>query len=63
MAKPSVTDLGFPIRVACAAFQVSETLRAWARTAEIRLDYIQPGNPQQNAYVERFTPLCQASCN
>jgi len=33
---------------------ISETLRAWARTAEIRLDYIQPGNPQQNAYVERF---------
>lgn len=26
----------------------------WAKDKSIRLDYIQPGNPQQNAYVERF---------
>ncbi|TKG09547.1 IS3 family transposase [Vibrio breoganii] len=26
----------------------------WAKNRGIRIDYIQPGNPQQNAYVERF---------
>ena len=29
-------------------------IQAWADRKGIRLDYIQPGKPQQNAYVERF---------
>ncbi|MBK6639243.1 MAG: transposase [Rhodocyclaceae bacterium] len=29
-------------------------MQAWAERHEIELDYIQPGKPQQNAYVERF---------
>ena len=33
---------------------VSGELRAWAEKRAIRIEYIQPGNPQQNAYVERF---------
>lgn len=33
---------------------ISKTLQAWAQMMEIRLEYTQPGNPQQNAYVERF---------
>jgi putative transposase len=33
---------------------ISEKLRAWAKTQEIIICYIQPGNPQQNAYIERF---------
>jgi putative transposase len=33
---------------------ISSALRCWAERAEIRLDYIQPGKPQQNAYVERY---------
>ena len=33
---------------------ISELLQKWAARQGIRLDYIQPGNPQQNAYVERF---------
>ena len=33
---------------------ISHKLRAWAYKHEIRLDYIQPGNPQQNAYIERY---------
>jgi putative transposase len=33
---------------------VGKTLTEWARENGIRLDHIQPGKPQQNAYVERF---------
>ena len=33
---------------------ISAAIQAWAQGMGIRLEYIQPGNPQQNAYVERF---------
>ena len=33
---------------------ISETLKAWSEKNNIQLKFIQPGNPQQNAYVERF---------
>jgi putative transposase len=33
---------------------ISKLIQDWAKGMGIRLDYIQPGNPQQNAYVERF---------
>lgn len=33
---------------------ISAMIQSWAKDMGIRLDYIQPGNPQQNAYVERF---------
>lgn len=33
---------------------VSGKLIAWAQANGIRIEYIQPGKPQQNAYVERF---------
>ena len=33
---------------------ISGTLKNWAEQHAIRLDYIQPGNPQQNAYIERY---------
>jgi putative transposase len=29
-------------------------LASWAESKHIKLEFIQPGNPQQNAYVERF---------
>ena len=33
---------------------ISGQLIAWAEAQDIRLHYIQPGKPAQNAYVERF---------
>lgn len=32
---------------------ISNKFIKWAADNEIRIDYIQPGNPQQNAYIER----------
>jgi len=33
---------------------ISGLIQAWAERSGIRMDYIQPGKPQQNAYAERF---------
>ena len=33
---------------------ISQLLEDWAEKNSITLDFIQPGNPQQNAYVERY---------
>ena len=33
---------------------ISGRLSAWAEKRGIRLEHIQPGNPQQNAYIERY---------
>ena len=33
---------------------ISVVMQKWAQGRGIRIEYIQPGNPQQNAYVERF---------
>jgi len=33
---------------------ISHLLADWARKNDITLEFIQPGNPQQNAYVERY---------
>jgi len=32
---------------------ISHEFTNWARTHNIRIEYIQPGQPQQNAYIER----------
>ena len=37
--------------ISCAAIQ------AWAQEWGIRIEYIQPGKPLQNAYVERFNRI------
>lgn len=33
---------------------ISRALQTWAKAQRIELNYIQPGKPQQNAYVERY---------
>jgi putative transposase len=42
------------IRCDNAPEYISATLQNWANRRGIRIEYIEPGNPQQNAYVERF---------
>ena len=44
----------FAIRVDNGPEYVSGKLMAWAERQGIALSYIQPGKPQQNAYVERY---------
>ena len=33
---------------------ISQDLKVWTEKHDIQLEFIQPGNPQQNAYVERY---------
>lgn len=47
---------GRPLAIHCdnGPEYLSSAIVEWAAQADIRLEYIQPGKPQQNAYVERF---------
>jgi putative transposase len=47
---------GRPAAIRCdnGPENISGLIQAWADRMGIRLDCIQPGKPQQNAYVERF---------
>ena len=47
---------GKPQKILCdnGPENISATLCCWAEIRGIQLDYIQPGKPQQNAYVERY---------
>jgi len=47
---------GKPIAIRCDndPEYLSAAIISWALRRGIRLEYIQPGKPQQNAYVERF---------
>jgi len=47
---------GKPVQIRCdnGSEYISNALKDWAEQQSIILSYIEPGNPQQNAYVERF---------
>src|SRR3546814_1355307 len=48
------TDTLFPYTTLFRAEYISGALLNWAERQDIRIEHIQPGKPQQNAYVERY---------
>ena len=42
------------IRVHNGPEYVSGLMKTWAEARGIHIEYIQPGKPQQNAYIERY---------
>jgi putative transposase len=49
------------IRVDNGPEYISGTLMEWAEKQGVRLEYIQPGKPQQNAYIERHNRTVRPS--
>lgn len=51
-----IESRGRPDRIRCdnGPEYVSVALMAWANRRGIRVKFIQPGKPQQNAYIERY---------
>lgn len=47
---------GKPVSIRCdnGPEYSGNTLMTWAKQQDIRLNFIQPGKPQQNAYIERY---------
>jgi putative transposase len=47
---------GLPLRIRCddGPEYAGHILYAWAKRRGIQLEFIQPGKPQQNAYIERY---------
>ena len=45
-----------PLKIRCdnGPEYISHTMKRWAFKHQIELDFIEPGKPQQNAYVERY---------
>ena len=51
-----IEERGKPKRIRCdnGPEYIAKSMEEWAEKRGIELDYIQSGNPQQNAYVERY---------
>jgi len=55
---------GKPKRIRCdnGPEYISNSMRTWAKDNHIKLDFIQPGKPTQNAYIERFSRTARHDC-
>ena len=55
-----ILDRGKPniIRTDIGPEFTSKDLELWARDNEIQIQFIQPGRPMQNGYIERFYEVC-----
>jgi len=53
-AQAVIASKSAPFRRCYGPEYISGTLMTWAEKRNIRLEYIQPGKPQQNAYIERY---------
>jgi len=51
-----IEERGKPENIRCdnGPEYISHALQSWAEKHKITLQYIQPGHPQQNAYIERY---------
>ena len=49
------------IRVDNGPEYISGTLMEWAEKQGVTLEHIQPGKPQQNAYIERYNRTVRLS--
>lgn len=47
---------GKPSSIRCdnGSVYAGNTLTSWAKNQNIQLNFIQPGKPQQNAYIQRY---------
>jgi putative transposase len=55
---------GKPLEIRCdnGPEYISTKLQRWAEIQKVKLIYTQPGNPQQNAYIERFNRTVRYDC-
>jgi len=55
---------GKPLEIRCdnGPEYISTKLQRWAELQKVKLIYTQPGNPQQNAYIERFNRTVRYDC-
>ena len=55
---------GLPERIVCdnGSEFTSRAFDAWAYSRDIRIDYIQPGKPVQNCFIESFNGTFRDEC-
>ena len=53
-AQAAITFNGTSFPTCYGAEYISEKLMKWAKKHGVTIQHIQPGQPQQNAYIERY---------
>jgi len=58
----TISPMGVAVRVDNGPEFISAALDAWAAAHGVKLDFIQPGKPTQNAHVESFNARFRDEC-